>query len=74
MTLKEWLDRQGLNCTEFAERTGLDQSTIWRIAEGRVLPRRSTMHTIQVATHGQVTAADLAILTSCTPQATSDAA
>ena len=74
MRLKDWLQREGVSCAEFALRINMDRVSVWRIAEGLVLPKRGTMRAIQSATHGQVTAADLACLASTPQQVASDAA
>ena len=61
MKLKDWMARQGITQNQFAEISGISQSTISRLtAEPPARnPSRKIVHAIAVATDGHVTANDL---------------
>lgn len=61
MKLKDWMARQGITQTQFADMSGISQSTISRLtAEPPMLnPSRKIVRAIVAATGGCVTANDL---------------
>jgi transcriptional regulator with XRE-family HTH domain len=58
MKLTQYLSEKDLSAPAFAERAGLDASTIWRIVTGRVQPDLSTIAKICAAADGAVTPND----------------
>lgn len=63
MTLDQWLAENRLTEAEFAPRIGVTQSTVNRIRKGQ-MPSRDTIEAIFRETSGEVTANDLAGLTT----------
>ncbi len=60
MKLKDYLRHKGENQASFAERVGLHQSSVSRLADGEIRPSMQTMIAIEAATDGWVTLADFA--------------
>ncbi len=58
MTLKDWLEREGLAPASFAPRIGRSSEAVRRYASGERIPDRETMPLIAAATAGDVTAND----------------
>jgi transcriptional regulator with XRE-family HTH domain len=59
MTLRDYLDREGLTLAAFAKRIGTDHArTVERYAKGLTIPDRQMMPRIVDATGGQVTPND----------------
>ena len=54
MTLKDYLDRNGLSLKAFGERCGLSAPTILRARDGVNIPSRRTLQAIVSATDGAV--------------------
>jgi hypothetical protein len=60
MTLQEYFEREGRGSRQrLATATGLRYATILDIANGKNVPRASTAKTIEAATAGAVSAAEL---------------
>lgn len=59
MTLKEYLDLNGLSLKAFGICCGLSAPTILRARDGVNIPSRKTLQAIVDATDGQVTIAEL---------------
>jgi transcriptional regulator with XRE-family HTH domain len=59
MTLKEYLEQNGLSLKAFGDRCGLSAPTILRARDGVNMPSRRTLKAIVGATHGAVTIQDL---------------
>jgi len=59
MTLKEYLDQNGLSLKGFADQCGLSAPTILRARDGTNMPSRRTLAAIVSATGGAVTIQDL---------------
>jgi len=59
MTLTEYLIKHNESGEEFAKRTGLHPTTIFRISTGKTIPKKANMLIIIAATNGHVTANDL---------------
>jgi len=59
MTLKDYLDRNGLSLKAFGERCGLSAPTILRARDGVNIPSRRTLQAIVSATDGAVSIQDL---------------
>lgn len=57
MTLTDYLKREALTDQQFADRVGVDRSTITRIRAGQ-FPSRKTLEAISATTNGAVTAND----------------
>ncbi len=59
MTLQEYLDAHDLTVAQFAEKTGMEESTVHRAYHGKVMPSPKTVEQINRATRGAVTILDL---------------
>ena len=59
MTLSEYLSEAGLTDAQFAEKLGVNRSTVTRIRNGTHPPSMRTVIRIAEATDGKVTANDL---------------
>lgn len=59
MTLKEYLETNGLSLKTFGERCGLSAATVLRARDGRNMPSRRTLQAIVEATNGAVTIQEL---------------
>lgn len=59
MKLSDYLKKEKMSASEFAELVGVDKSTISRILRGKRYPRRATVEAIRKATDNRVTVADL---------------
>jgi transcriptional regulator with XRE-family HTH domain len=62
MQLKTYLKRQGLTTESFAVMSGLSQSEVSRLANGRRLPSAATISKIEKATGGAVRKRDFSTL------------
>lgn len=72
MKLTQYLSETDLSAPVFAERAGLDASTIWRIVKGKVQPDLGTIAKISATTNGEVTLSDfLPEIAPAEPQAAS---
>jgi len=58
MTLKEWLEKEGLSPAQFAPRIERTAEAVRRYAAGERIPDRDTMPRIVEETRGEVTAND----------------
>jgi 3,4-dihydroxy 2-butanone 4-phosphate synthase/GTP cyclohydrolase II len=58
MTLKEWLNTNGVTATDFARRIGKTPATVSRLLRGKQWLDRETAVAIKRETKGQVTADD----------------
>ncbi len=66
MMLNDYLTTNKLTLAQFAARTGVSASTVFRIRDGEVLPSLRTIQRIETATCGLVTRIDLvAALSTC---------
>lgn len=59
MMLNDYLTTNKLTLAQFAARTGVSASTVFRIRDGVVLPSLRTIQAIEAATGGLVTRIDL---------------
>ena len=59
MTLKDYLDQNGLSLKVFADQCGLSAPTILRARDGINIPSRRTLEAIVSVTGGAVTIHDL---------------
>jgi len=67
MNLQTYLKKNNLNVSQFVEHVNpnldenkkLNQPTIWRIINGKVIPRPETAALIEEATEGEVTRMEL---------------
>lgn len=59
MKLAEYLEKNDITTTDFAERCELSQPYIWQIANGQRRPSPDVAERIELATGGQVTAMEL---------------
>jgi DNA-binding XRE family transcriptional regulator len=59
MRLSKYLERQGMDYSEFALTIGVDKTTIFRILQGSSHPKLSTARKIVAACGGSVTYNDL---------------
>jgi len=58
MTLDDYLRTHSVSGPAFAERIGVDPTTVYRIRKGQVLPHRKTIMAIIQATEGLVGLSD----------------
>lgn len=59
MTLHDWLNLNGVSCSEFARKSGINQrQDVWKYARGRSIPSAVNMALIFRATSGAVTPND----------------
>jgi DNA-binding transcriptional regulator YdaS (Cro superfamily) len=58
MLLKDWLDREKMKRTHFAERIGVSSSYVTQICDGTLWPGREIVGRIAEVTGGEVTAND----------------
>lgn len=59
MTLKDYLEQNGLSLKAFGDRCGLSAPTILRVRDGLVIPSHNTIAAIERATNGEVSATEL---------------
>lgn len=66
MNLQTYLEKHDLNISQFVEQANqalkdekLNQPTVWRILNGKVVPRPETASLIEQATGGEVTRMEL---------------
>ena len=59
MTLKDYLDQNGLSLKVFGDRCGLSAPTVLRARDGINIPSRRTLQAIVNATGGTVSIQDL---------------
>ena len=66
MNLQTYLEKHDLNISQFVEQANqelkdekLNQPTVWRIINGKVVPRPETASLIEQATGGQVSRLEL---------------
>lgn len=65
MTLSEWLKKNKITQTEFAERHGFSRATIHNICKHRYRPNKNNAKRIEKLTHGKVS---ITVLLSYKPQ------
>jgi transcriptional regulator with XRE-family HTH domain len=58
MTLDQFLTKKRISTTEFADKIGMHQTSIWRIRNGKQRPDWDAVERIMAATKGAVTAND----------------
>lgn len=61
MNLKEWLSQNGMSGVEFAERIGVQQSSVSRYTRGIRIPDRKVAQRIYLETRGAVTPNDFCL-------------
>jgi transcriptional regulator with XRE-family HTH domain len=67
MTLREWIESQKLTQREAAARLGVHEITLNKWVNGRMIPRRAQMETVEARTGGAVCGRDF--FAPATPQA-----
>lgn len=58
MKLADWLEQQSLSASEFAREINDSPTNVWRYANGKRIPNKTTMAKIVARTKGAVTAND----------------
>ncbi len=58
MLLSDWLIREGVKRSDFAQRIGVSAATITDLCQGKQWLSKKTARAIEIATDGAVTAAD----------------